>query len=172
MPSILRSLTLIAATAALPAALHAQYTPQSNVQWGLTASGSSHHRKILQVVTLSQPGVRHSCHLRSLTDDAITCRPNLSHKTTTYQRDDVAAVIDPPDHSDRNTMLIPLALTAASLAGSFFVPLGWAITLRIFSGLFLCADGAMGIGAAGDHDNDVLLYQRPNTPLTVTLRTP
>jgi hypothetical protein len=58
-----------------------------------------------------------------------------------------------------------------SLAASFFVPLPFSITLRVFSFLFFCAFGAMGIGAAGDRDNDILLYQRPNTPLTIQLRT-
>jgi hypothetical protein len=67
-------------------------------------------------------------------------------------------------------MLIPIALLAVSLVGSFFVPLGWSITLRIFAGLSLCAFGAMGIGMdEGDHNNDILLYQRPNTPLTLHL---
>ena len=166
MPAVLRSLTLIAATAALPAILHAQSTSG----WPHSQLGNPYSQNI-EVLTLQQPGLLHKCHVRSVTADTLTCRRNLSHKTVTYQRDDIAALIDPPNHTDRNAMLIPLALTAASLAGSFFVPLGWAITLRIFSGLFLLADGAMGIGAVGDHDNDKLLYQRPNTPLTVTLRT-
>jgi hypothetical protein len=61
------------------------------------------------------------------------------------------------------------AVSAASLAGSFFVPIeAVAITLRVVSGYsFLVPAWDNG---PFDHNDDVLLYQRVDTSLSVTLR--
>jgi hypothetical protein len=66
-------------------------------------------------------------------------------------------------------MLIPIALMAVSLVGSFFVPLAWSIAMRVFTGVCFSVFGAMGIGATGSDHNEILLYQRTNTPLTIKL---
>ena len=124
------------------------------------------------VVTLTRPGVRQKCEFPDLTADTLTCAASHRHPPTTFKREDVAALIHPRSHEERNIMLIPIALMAASLVASFFVPLAWSITLRVFTGLCFGVFGAMGIGATGsDRNSDILLYQRPNTPLTITLRT-
>jgi hypothetical protein len=121
------------------------------------------------VVTLARPGIRQRCRVPELTLDTLTCESPHHRASTIYQREDIAALIAPPSHQERNIMLIPVALMAVSLVGSFFVPLAWSITLRVFSGVCLSVFGAMGIGATGSDHNEILLYQRPNTPLTVKL---
>jgi len=142
--------------------------PRSVADWPAATRYASQGHK-LAIVTIAKPGIRQSCNVGEITEDSIVCRA-VHHKKITYQRDEIASIIDPPSHSERNIMLIPIVLLAASLAGSFFVPLAWSITLRIVAGLSLCVFGADGIGAAGtDHNNDILIYQRPNTPLTIHL---
>jgi hypothetical protein len=142
--------------------------PRPISEWPtFTANLPANHS--INIITLARPNHRQTCRVNDLAPDIILC--GSAQKPTTYQREDIAAIIDPPDHTERNIMLIPVALLVASLAASFFVPLVWSITLRIFSGLCLAAYGATGDGAQGtDHNHDILLYQRPNTPLTVKLR--
>jgi hypothetical protein len=123
----------------------------------------------INIVILARPGVRQRCHVRELTADSLTCESSHHRPPTTYRREYIAALIAPPSHQERNIMLIPVALMGVSLVGSFFVPLAWSITLRVFSGVCFSVFGAMGIGATGSDHNERLLYQRPNTLLTIKL---
>ena len=143
--------------------------PRTVADWPVaTRSASDDH--VLAIVTIARPGIRQSCKVDEITEDAIVCRSN-HHKKITYQRDEIAALIEPPSHHERNIMLVPVALMAVSLVGSFFVPLAFSIAMRVFAAVCFSAFGAMGIGAAAnDHNNDILIYQSPDTPLTVKLR--
>lgn len=162
------------ALAATAQAINTEHLPSPSdhartvTEWPV-AQGSIPHS--IDVVTLAHPSVRHRCIITDLTAEAITCKASHRRPPATYQREDIAALINPPSHSERNAMLIPITLLAVSLVASFFVPLAGSITLRIFAGLCLSAFGAMGVGASGtDHNGDRILYQRLNTPLSITLR--
>lgn len=87
-----------------------------------------------------------------------------------YERNDVAAIIAPAVHEGRQWAIIEFAIGAANIAGSFFVPIeAVAITLRVFSGIWIWCS-AWDATDNNDHNGDILLYQRPDTPLTVQLR--
>jgi len=142
-------------------------TPPSTANW---PTERNHLQNVvrLDIVTLTRRNTRQRCDDFQVTDTTVICGSD-HHKQTVFQRDDVAALIDPRSHHDRDIMIIPLALLAASLIGSFFVPLAWSITLRVFTGLSFAAFAAMGEGDSGDHSKDILIYQRPGTPLTTAL---
>jgi hypothetical protein len=121
----------------------------------------------LQVITVARPGVRQRCSLREIDEDSLVCLDrNLNH--IVYHQDEIATVIDPRYHGDRQATIIGFGIFAALLAGSFFVPLGWSITLRFFAGYTLFALPWL-VDEGIDHAHDTLLYQRPNTTLTVHL---
>jgi hypothetical protein len=170
--SLLISITTLTSTAQQAASS----SPSATINVASGISGWPQNRWSLPhevvVVTISRPGVRQKCKFPDLTADTLTCAASHHHSPTTYTREDIAALIHPRSHEERNIMLIPAVLMGALIASSFFVPLGWAITLRVFAFLSFCTFGAMGIGATGDdHNHDIVLYQRPNTPLTIHLRT-
>jgi len=150
----------IADNATAHAVVHAKYS-----DWPEKITGE--YFSPLEIVTLSQPGVRHRCRASAITTDSLTC--GRGRKAVVYQRSDVAAIIAPPTHSDRHAVISFYAVSAASLAGSFFVPIeAVAITLRVVSGYsFLVPAWDTG---PFDHNDDVLLYQRVDTSLSVTLR--
>jgi hypothetical protein len=121
------------------------------------------------VVTLTNPGVRQRCDFPDLTADTLTCTALHHHPPTTHKREDVASLIQPKSHKGRYSVIAFLAISGGLLASSFFVPTLASIFLRFSSFWFL-----LGSGWVGDYDDsnqDKLLYQRPSTPLTITLRT-
>jgi len=123
----------------------------------------------LEIVTISQPGIRHICKLKEVTTDSLTC--GRGKKAVVYQRSDVAATISPPDHSDRHAVITYYVVSAVSLAGSFFVPIeGVSIFLRVVSGYAFFTP--VWDNGPFDHNDDILLYQHPDTPFTVHLHQP
>lgn len=148
---------------------HAQDTQRDLSYWPEQAASKG--TLPVYVVLVSQPGVRHRCRAHEVTPTQIVCGLGIGRKPVAYSREDVAAIIDPPNHSARNAEILVLATGAACLAGSFFVPItAVAVLLRVFAGLSLPVDGAMGFGDNEDHDHDILRYQQPGTDLTVALR--
>jgi hypothetical protein len=128
----------------------------------------------MDIVTVANPNVRQHCHLRELTTDTITCKAARHHAEAVFNRLDVLAFIAPPSHANLIGFLEVGAIVGAVLAASFFVPFGWAITIRVVAG-FLFYGGWAGVGdiadhSMSDHNHDILLYQRPNTLLTIHLR--
>ena len=121
----------------------------------------------LDVVTIARPGVRQRCNNFQVTTDTVTCRSKHHHTQQVFQREDVAALIDPPYHGDRAGQFALLGVAMVALAGSFFVPLGWSLLFRIL----LCPAFLLGAGFGGnnDHDRDNVIYQRPGTRLHVPL---
>ena len=156
--------------------LPAQTTDNSTAQAGVHPKYSVWPTKTdygylspLEIVTLSQPGVRHKCNLRAVSTDSLTC--GHGEKAVVYQRNDIAAIISPPRHSNRHAVISCYVIGAASLAGSFFVPIeAVAITLRVVSGYSFVMPA--WDNDTGDHNGDILLYQHSDTPLSVTLRQP
>jgi hypothetical protein len=128
----------------------------------------------MDIVTLASPTVRQHCSLGKLTDDTITCKSPHHLPPQVFQRGDILALIAPPSHENFINFVEVGAVVAAVLIPSFFVPFGWALTLRILDGFIFY----LGWGTAGeyaddnitDHNHDILLYQRPDTTLTVHLR--
>jgi cobalamin biosynthesis protein CobD/CbiB len=112
-----------------------------------------------------------------VTKDAILCRARFAHKPVVYRKNDVAALILPPSHSERYTFIAGVAFTAVCIVSSFFVPaVPVAIGLRIAAGLppavllylLFFTDKITEDGS--DHNDDILLYQKPNVPLQINLR--
>jgi hypothetical protein len=129
----------------------------------------------IDVVTVTQPGVRHNCRVSTITDDAILCG-RFARNQVVYQRDEVATLLLRPRHPDRNSLIASLVFTAVCIASSFFVTsVAAAILLRVAAGspyaIFLyLASFTSEIGEDGsDHNNDILLYQKSGVPLTVAL---
>jgi hypothetical protein len=122
----------------------------------------------VNVVTLTRPGVRQKCKVIDLTEDTLTCASSHHRAPTAYKSEDIAALIDPPNHADRNAQLAIAAVDAVFLAASFFVPLAPSIILRVVTGILF--EGLAWVDE-DDRNNESLLYQRPNTPLTIKLRT-
>jgi hypothetical protein len=116
---------------------------------------------------VARPGVRQRCSLHEIDEDSLVCL-DRNLKQIVYHQDEIAAIVDPRYHGDRNATIIGFGVLAALLAGSFFVPLGWSITLRFFAGYTLFALPWL-VDEGTDRDHDRVLYQRPNTPLTIHL---
>ena len=124
----------------------------------------------VDLVTVSEPNVRHRCRVHAITEDRIVCGVGFARKAVTYRREDVAAIIIPPDHSTRTANILYLTAAAASVAASFFPPATVAVVLlRIGAGalVFACLTN---VWDDDDHNDDRVVYQRAGTPLTVPLR--
>ena len=163
MQSILRSLALLAATTTIFASMRAQ----AQTKWPAPTSHSDYG--LLEVITVSGPGIRHPCRVHSISTDAITCGIGFARKPVRYQRDNVAALVYAPDHSGEHLSigLISVAV-AGTVASSIFLPPLAAVAIGVPS-IYFSLFSAMF--ADSDHFNEDLLYQRSNTPLTIHLRT-
>jgi hypothetical protein len=147
--------------------------------WPDPTPGEKLPQSALDIVTVDQPTLRKHCHVHELKADTITCRANHHRADAVYQRDNILALIEPPAHENLIGFMEAATIVGTTLAASFFVPFAWCLTLRIMSGFFFFAgwaangvayDQLASLGYA-DHSDDKLLYQRHNTPLTITLRT-
>jgi len=124
----------------------------------------------IDLVTVSEPGVRHKCRVHSVTETAITCGIGPFRKPVIYPRENVAAIILPPTHAAMIDTVLELTAGAACLAASFFVPItAVVILLRVAAGLSPWI-ALTNVWDDDDHSNDIVAYQRPDTPLTVSLR--
>jgi hypothetical protein len=124
----------------------------------------------LDLVTITEPAIRNKCRVHTITADSITCGHGMGRKPIVYRRDTVAALINPPDQSSRNAVIYQSIVAAAWIAGSFFVPIApVVILLRVLAGLSPLVSYLTVIINDIDHPHDILLYQRPNTPLTIHL---
>lgn len=126
----------------------------------------------IDVVTLAEPTVRHACKIKHFNADSVVCRGIHGAKPATYKRDDVLALIDPPVHAAFWQNFLAISLGAGLVAASPFVPVtGIAVLFQVTGGIALFGgvcdffDG----GWKSDHDDDVVLYQRPETTLAVAL---
>lgn len=125
----------------------------------------------MDLVTVADPSTRHKCRVHSITAEAVTCGVGFGKKPLVYHRDNVAALILPPTHATRFATIVELSMGAAYLAGSFFVPVtALVVTLRVLAGITPFAV-LSNYFDDDDHADDQLVYQRPNTPLTIHLRT-
>ena len=168
MPALTRT-TLIAFFLISASILHAQ-TPTTWPQPGTHADYGT-----VEVITLANPGIRHYCRVHAITADTIVCGVGAAHKPVLYHRDEVAAILesvdyDPLTHSIQHSMVTAFeagAITAAAIAAAIVAP--WV-------SLALAASAITYVIYSAIHPHttwhaEQILYQRPNTPLTVHLRT-
>jgi hypothetical protein len=147
--------------------------------WPDPAPSNKLPQNAIDIVTINQPTIRQHCHVHEVKADTITCRALHHRAYAVYQRDDILALIEPPAHQNLIGFAGVAVIVGATLAGSFFVPFAWCIALRVLSGIFFVVGWAANgetydsLASVGyhDHNHDILLYQRPNTPLTIHLRT-
>jgi hypothetical protein len=123
----------------------------------------------VDIVTMADAATRHHCHVQSITPDTITCGSGLVRKKVTYRRDDVAAIIDPPNHAGEHLFFGCMTVAiAGTVAAAIFLP-AWAAVVIGVPAIVLALETAMFTD--GDSNNDTILYQNPNTNLTLKLRT-
>ena len=162
MSSSLRFITISLAALLLPALLAAQATaewPKPNTHPDVGT---------VDLVTVSDPGMRHKCRVHSLSADTITCGAGFARKPVVYQRDNVAAIISRPEHSGEYVCFAFISIAVAgTVAAAIFLPPLAAVAIGIPS-IFFALGTAMFTD--GDSDGGDILYQRLNTPLTVTVR--
>ncbi len=151
------------------------YTPTVPFTTGWEASKKGDYNP-LDVVRISEPGVRHPCRIPVFTADSLICKGGFRRKEVSYARNDVAALILPPYHGERNRFIASWIFSGVCIAGSFFAPtIAVAILLRVAAGAPLAFVGfELLFGSSmsedgNDHDADWLFYQSPGTSLTVTL---
>jgi hypothetical protein len=129
---------------------------------------------LLDIITVTQPGVRHRCRLHTITNDAIVCGVGIGKKPITYQAEDVAAVLERHPDPTKTVSVIVLVAGAACLAGSFFTPVtAVAVLLRVLAGLSLPVVGAFGVGDNPESYQDSIYYLRSGytlsgSPLTLS----
>lgn len=175
--------TTLAATAQSTEAITAPPPPRprahkSTSDWPDPAPAEKLPYRTLDIVTINEPNVRQHCRVHDVEAQTITCRNHRHQADTIYHRDDIVALIEPPAHENLISFMEAAGIVGATLAASFFVPLAGSIILRIITGfLFFGAWYATGtaydeLAAIGysDHNDDILLYQRPDTTLTIHLR--
>lgn len=171
-----RLLLPLAFTAALlSTAAFAQpiYMPEDPDPAAIPAWPSTVPTNQVLVVTLAEPGKRHTCQLGSLTPQALTCVGQHGGKPKVYKPEEVEAIINPRDHE---RFAIPMlsflgaggAIIYAATLLNPFTTIG-AVVVGIFGGLIAATAGAYAIGANGDLP-DRLLYLAPDHKLSVSLR--
>ena len=123
----------------------------------------------VDLVTVAEPGVRHKCRVHAITEDQIVCGIGFARKAVAYKREDVAALIVPPDHSTRTANILYLTAAAGFVAASFFPPATVAVVLlRVGAGGWV-ALALTNLWDDDDHRDDRVVYQRAGVPLSVTL---
>jgi hypothetical protein len=162
MPLPLRFMTISLAALLLPALLAAQAItdwpkPSTHPDFGT-----------VDLVAVSDPGMRHKCRVHSISADTITCGAGFARKLVVYPRDNVAAIISRPNHLGEHVFFVFITIAVAgTVAAAIFLPPLAAVAIGIPSILFALGTAMF---TDGDSDGGNVLYQHPNTPLTVTLR--
>ncbi|MES2390023.1 MAG: hypothetical protein V4555_00170 [Acidobacteriota bacterium] len=135
-----------------------------------TATFKNWHGK-LYVVTLDHPGHRTTCKLQSIDTTGLTCAASGLHSAHTFAADNIATLITPSYHETFwGYLLIGAVIGAGILTGGAFlaaVSTAGAVVVCVFGSLFLLSWPVGLIGADTKDTPESILYQRPNTPLTI-----
>jgi hypothetical protein len=159
------TLTAFAQTTDPPAQTSTPGAPQHSVSDWLEANRYPGYGHRLAIVTLAKPGVRQSCEVQEITQDAIICRAKHHHKQTTYQRDEIASIIDPPDHASLVGPSFLLVVGAAVLAGLFLDPYLFGVVLSLPIGITLYVLARHEDKRSHRYrKNDIILYRAPEAP--------
>lgn len=127
------------------------------------------NREQFVVLTIAEPGVRHNCHVKSISEKELLCAGKFGH-TTSYQAGDIAVLLNPGMHDRIWPWVVGLLGTGGGLiAAACFVASLWAaVPLAILGTLLILMSPLAGIGAA-DYPETVY-YQRSDAALSVNLR--
>jgi hypothetical protein len=189
---MLRSLLALFLIATIPAMATAQATPtpqptqtptpQPTPQPAPTPHPSSpqraitdwpnphfHYGRHITIVTLAAPTVRQSCRLRKLTADTVICLAPFYQAQTVFQRTDILALIEPPSLDSLYGGLEAGAAAPAAVLFFLFLPYGWVLDLALIGAAIFFICSRFVHHDPSDHLHDILLYQRPNSTLTVPL---
>ncbi len=123
------------------------------------------------VVKLAQPGVRHTCKVKSLTPAALTCSRSFGRDPVVYKPEEVEALINPRDHS--HPWLVAGGFLSAGggliFAATLVNPIG-AVFLGI-GAAYVIATAPLAFMMGDEPDTpDHLLYLAPDHKLSVALR--
>ena len=161
--------TIVVLVAAAGCAVCGMARAQDTAQWPENQDKPSGVLPV-DLVTVSEPSVRHKCRVHAITEDQIVCGVGFGRKAVTYRRENVAAIIIPPDHSTRTSDILYLTAAAGCVAASFFPPATVAVVLlRIGAGAFVSAV-LTNMWDDDDHTDDRVVYQRAGTSLNIPLR--
>jgi len=129
----------------------------------------------LEIITVSEPGVRHKCSVKKITADQIECSGHL-HKSVIYSRDEVQTVLAPGHKlSVWPSILIGNSIAGGIITGAVFLamlgPIGIVAAVPVglvgvWFGLFLNASAVSDNEGPGP---ERFLYLRHTTPSTTTL---
>lgn len=141
--------------------------PAAIPSWPVTVPGDE-----VLVVTARQPGVRHTCKVKALTAQALTCSRSLGRKPIVYQPEQVEALISPRSH----THAWMQALLAASIGGGIMygavllnpITEAGAVTVGIIAAAVILTSPIYT--EDGQNTPDRLLYLAPDHKLSVALR--
>ncbi len=124
------------------------------------------------VVTVAEPGKRHSCKVKSLTAQALTCSRSLGRDPVVYEPEQVEALISPRSHSHAWVQ----ALLAAGIGGGIMygavllnpISEAAAVTVGIIAAFVIISSPMYALD--GDDTPDSLLFLQPGHTLSVALR--
>jgi len=123
----------------------------------------------VEVITLANPSIRHYCRVHAITADTIACGIGMARKPVVYQRTDIAALLKAAKprlgHSLITAGIIVLTVDGfiATAVLSPWVTLAIAGAAASFAFYLAISPQASFV--------EQILYERSNTPLTITLRT-
>ena len=167
--SALAGIMVVTATAqqtGLPSSTPAPVLDRANDAWKIMAHAVP--PKKLVVVTLSQPGVRHSCRVESISEDKLLCKQKFGH-TIAYPSEEVAILFRSAEEERVWPYLLAfLGLGGGAVAAAYFVAsitLVGAVPLAVI-GAFLLLTG-IGASVVGMSESPgIVYYQRPGTTLS------
>ena len=141
--------------------------PAAIPSWPVTVPGDE-----VLVITVAEPGKRHSCKVKSLTAQALTCSRSLGRDPIVYAPDQVEALISPRSHS----LWWVQSLLAAGIGGGIMygavllnpISEAAAITVGIIAAFVIISSPVYSLDAEDTPDR--LLFLRPGHTLAVELR--
>jgi len=168
--TLIRQITFVVVTCFLFAVSARGQSSASTWEVAPVDVGVGNSPKRLYVVTKTHPTKRHTCEARSVSTSEIVCEHH--GRPTIYKAEDVAAIIEPGEHSRWHLysigFLAASGLTAwgTAVVASICLPCAIAPGFAAFF-LFWMAP-AMAMGSDGDSP-DKLLYIAPGQTLRVKL---
>ena len=172
MPSTLARTTLIAFFLSASSIALAQTQAQTN--W--PQPGNHADYGTVEVITLANPGHRNYCRVHAITPDTIVCGVGAARKPVLYHRDEVAAILDPVNHDATSQMLEHSLITGCEAGGVIMIVVIAAVIISPWASLAIAVTAITYAIYSAIHPHttwhaEEVLYQRPNTPLTIHLRT-
>lgn len=123
----------------------------------------------LVVVTVGEPGVRHSCRVRSISEQELTCKKKWGH-TTAYASKDVAVLYASEEQERVWPYFLGLfGLSGGAAAAAYFVAsitLVGAVPLAVIAGVLFLFTAGPAVAAVMGTSSETVYYQRYGTTLS------